>query len=124
MAIWKRLGRQPWVQKAIGLTAAQYLRLVYRTSNVAFEPPNIYELIDSEAALDAWIAEASRAGTVAFDCETDALDANNAGLVGLSLALLEGPWGNVNSTKRRAAYVPLSHRAPGGERRAAHLANQ
>jgi DNA polymerase-1 len=74
-----------------------------------------YELITDEAALDQWIAEATRAGTVAFDCETDALDANNAGLVGVSLALLEGPWGNVNSSKRRAAYMPLGHRKPGGE---------
>src|SRR5262245_24965290 len=53
-----------------------------------------YELITDEKALDAWIAEATRAGTVAFDCETDALDAQNGGLVGVSLALLEGPWGN------------------------------
>ena len=52
---------------------------------------------------------------MAFDCETDALDAQNGGLVGVSLALLEGPWGNVNSTKRRAAYLPLSHRKPGAE---------
>jgi DNA polymerase I - 3''-5'' exonuclease and polymerase domains len=29
--------------------------------------------------------------------------------------LLEGPWGNVNSTRRRAAYLPISHRTPGGE---------
>ena len=74
-----------------------------------------YELIQDEKALDEWVAEATRAGVVAFDCETDALDSNNAGLVGLSLALLEGPWGNVNSTRRRAAYLPISHRAPGGE---------
>ena len=74
-----------------------------------------YELITDETALDEWIAEATRAGTVAFDCETDALDAQNGGLVGVSLALLEGPWGNVNSTKRRAAYLPLSHRKPGAE---------
>jgi DNA polymerase-1 len=74
-----------------------------------------YELIDNEKLLDEWIAEATKAGVVAFDCETDALDSNNAGLVGVSLALLEGPWGNVNSTRRRAAYLPLSHRAPGGE---------
>ena len=73
-----------------------------------------YELIQGEAQLAEWIAEATKAGTVAFDCETDALDANNAGLVGVSLALLEGPWGDVNSTKRRAAYLPLAHRTPGG----------
>jgi len=74
-----------------------------------------YELIRDEKLLDEWIAEATKAGTVAFDCETDGLDSNNAGLVGVSLALLEGPWGDVNSTKRRAAYLPIAHRAPGGE---------
>ncbi|WP_421996916.1 DNA polymerase I [Reyranella sp.] len=74
-----------------------------------------YELVTEAAQLDEWVAEATKAGTVAFDCETDALDAQNGGLVGVSLALLEGPWGNVNSSRRRAAYVPLGHRAPGGE---------
>jgi DNA polymerase-1 len=74
-----------------------------------------YELIRDEKALDEWVAEATKAGVVAFDCETDALDSNNAGLVGVSLALLEGPWSIVNSTRRRAAYLPLGHRAPGGE---------
>lgn len=73
-----------------------------------------YELIRDEKLLDEWVAEATKAGTVAFDCETDGLDSNNAGLVGVSLALLEGPWGDVNSTKRRAAYLPLMHRVPGG----------
>ena len=73
-----------------------------------------YELIQDEKQLAEWVAEATKAGAVAFDCETDALDANNAGLVGVSLALLEGPWGNVNSTRRRAAYLPLAHRSPGG----------
>ena len=72
-----------------------------------------YELIQDEKLLDEWIAEATRAGAVAFDCETDGLDSNNAGLVGVSLALLEGPWGDVNSTRRRAAYLPLMHRVPG-----------
>jgi DNA polymerase-1 len=72
-----------------------------------------YELIRDEKLLDEWIAEATKAGTVAFDCETDGLDSNNAGLVGVSLALLEGPWGDVNSTKRRAAYLPVAHRSPG-----------
>jgi len=74
-----------------------------------------YEMIQDEKLLDEWIAEATKAGTVAFDCETDALDSNNAGLVGISLALLDGPWGNINSGKRRAAYLPLAHREPGGD---------
>ncbi|MDP2333768.1 MAG: DNA polymerase I, partial [Reyranella sp.] len=73
-----------------------------------------YELIQDEKQLAEWVAEATKAGTVAFDCETDGLDSNNAGLVGVSLALLEGPWGDVNSTRRRAAYLPLMHRVPDG----------
>jgi DNA polymerase-1 len=77
--------------------------------------PADYEMIQDEKLLDEWIAEATKAGTVAFDCETDALDSNNAGLVGISLALLDGPWGNVNSARRRAAYLPLAHCEPGGE---------
>ena len=83
-------------------------------SNQSFTAAD-YELIRDEKLLDEWIVEATKAGTVAFDCETDGLDSNNAGLVGVSLALLEGPWGDVNSTRRRAAYLPLAHRAPGGE---------
>ncbi|MDI1287907.1 MAG: DNA polymerase I, partial [Reyranella sp.] len=82
-------------------------------SNQSFTAAD-YELIQSEAQLAEWIMEATKAGTVAFDCETDGLDSNNAGLVGVSLALLEGPWGDVNSTRRRAAYLPLMHRTPGG----------
>jgi DNA polymerase I len=67
-----------------------------------------YETIRTEAALDEWIAEATKAGVVSFD-----LEATDDGLVGLSFALLEGPWGNVNSARRRAAYLPIGHRAPG-----------
>lgn len=69
-----------------------------------------HELIRSEAALDEWIAEATKAGVVSFDLEADGAD---RGLIGLSLALLEGPWGNVNSGRRRAAYLPIGHRAAG-----------
>ncbi|KQP61410.1 DNA polymerase I [Methylobacterium sp. Leaf108] len=58
-----------------------------------------YETISTLEQLDAWIAEAREAGVVAVDTETDALDANNAGLVGVSLAVAPG----------RAAYIPLKH---------------
>src|SRR5579883_161624 len=79
-------------------------------SNKPFTPED-YELIRTEAALDEWIAEATRAGVVALALETDGANANEAGLVGLSFALLEGPWGNVNSRNRRAAYLPIGHRS-------------
>ncbi|AWN40601.1 DNA polymerase I [Methylobacterium durans] len=59
-----------------------------------------YETILSLEQLDAWIAEAEEAGVLAVDTETDDLDANRAGLVGVSLAVAPG----------RAAYIPLAHR--------------
>ena len=72
-----------------------------------------YELIRTVAALDEWIVEATKAGVVGVALETDGSGASEADVVGLSFALLEGPWGNVNSGRRRAAYLPLGHRAPG-----------
>ena len=63
-----------------------------------------YELVQDEAALKAWIAEAQTAGVVAFDTETTSLDSMQADLVGLSLSVQGG----------RACYVPLAHVAPGG----------
>lgn len=44
----KRLTSKPWVQKAIGVTAAEYLRFVWKTSRFSLEPPNIYETIVRE----------------------------------------------------------------------------
>ena len=58
-----------------------------------------YDCVQTEAQLDAWIAEATLAGTIAVDTETDALDSMAAGLVGVSIAT--GP--------NRACYIPLAH---------------
>src|SRR5215475_5582908 len=74
-----------------------------------------YELIRTEAALDEWIVEATKAGTIGVMLQTDGSGDDETSLVGLSLALLEGPWGNVNSQRRRGAYLPIGHRGPGGE---------
>ena len=84
-------------------------------------PSADYELIRTEAALDEWIAEATKAGVVAFDCETDALDSNNAGLVGLSLALLDGPWGNVDAAPTRSLPADRPSRAGEAQGRALDL---
>ena len=64
-----------------------------------------YVLVQDLAALDAWIAEARAAGWVAFDTETTALDTMLAELVGVSLAIRPG----------FACYVPLGHKAGGGD---------
>ncbi len=58
-----------------------------------------YDCVQTEAQLDAWIAEARAAGVIAVDTETDALDSMTAGLVGVSLA----------TAPNRACYIPLAH---------------
>jgi len=61
-----------------------------------------YELIQELDALEAWIVAATDQGVVAVDTETTSLDALNADLVGVSLALAPG----------KACYLPLGHGAP------------
>ncbi|MEM9705585.1 MAG: DNA polymerase I, partial [Pseudomonadota bacterium] len=62
-----------------------------------------YATVMTEDALDVWLAEARERGVVAFDTETDGLDAMRAKLVGFSLATAPG----------RACYVPLTHTGDG-----------
>jgi DNA polymerase-1 len=64
-----------------------------------------YECIRDIATLQAWIAEARDAGTVAFRTETTSIDPMLAELVGFSLAIRPG----------RAAYVPIAHRSSEGD---------
>jgi DNA polymerase I len=58
-----------------------------------------YECVTTLDRLDHWIAEATKAGIVGFDTETDSLEAVTARLVGFSLATAPGT----------ACYVPLGH---------------
>ncbi|MCJ2181534.1 DNA polymerase I [Novosphingobium sp. 1949] len=58
-----------------------------------------YECVQSVAALEAWVAKARAAHVLAVDTETSALDAMQADLVGVSLAI--GP--------NQACYIPLGH---------------
>jgi lysophospholipid acyltransferase (LPLAT)-like uncharacterized protein len=39
----RRLARAPWVQKTVGVLAAEYLRFVHLTSSLKTEPQDIYE---------------------------------------------------------------------------------
>jgi len=64
--------------------------------------PARYELVMELAELERWVAEARRAGVVAFDTETTSLDAAAAELVGFSLAIEPG----------HACYVPVAHKTP------------
>jgi DNA polymerase-1 len=62
-----------------------------------------YQCITDPARLAELIAELQSAELIAFDTETDALDAMRAGLVGLSFAVEPG----------QAAYIPVGHTYPG-----------
>jgi len=62
-----------------------------------------YETVLTDTQLDTWLARARAASLLAFDTETDALDAMTSNLVGISLAVKAG----------EACYIPLGHRYPG-----------
>lgn len=63
-----------------------------------------YETVTTTERLQAWVDDIAQLGHVAFDTETDSLDAMQATLVGFSFATAPGT----------ACYVPLAHR-PAGE---------
>ncbi|WP_108051412.1 DNA polymerase I [Bosea sp. 124] len=59
-----------------------------------------YECVRNLATLKRWVERAYAAGHVALDTETNSLDAMQADLVGISLAVAPG----------EACYIPLQHR--------------
>jgi len=63
-----------------------------------------YETVTSLARLDHWIARAYEQGKVCVDTETTSLDAMQAGLCGVSLAV----------APNEACYIPCGHRATAG----------
>lgn len=69
----------------------------------ALSAPGDYETVLTLEQLQAWVARAETAELIAFDTETDALDAMRANLVGISLAVEPG----------KAAYIPVGHDYPG-----------
>jgi len=44
---WKRLGRQRWLQVTAGVLAAEYMRLVFKTTRYVIDPPDGYARIDA-----------------------------------------------------------------------------
>jgi lysophospholipid acyltransferase (LPLAT)-like uncharacterized protein len=56
MQSFKRIARARWVQKSIGVMAAEYLRLVYCTGRLTTEPADIYERVipDLPVILAMW----------------------------------------------------------------------
>ncbi len=52
----RRFGTLPWVQKSIGVLAAEYLRLVWKTNAFAIDPPDWYSRfnLDTPAIATMW----------------------------------------------------------------------
>ncbi len=48
MKLGRQLKNKPWVQKTIGILAAEYLRLVWKTSRFTVEPADGYRLYEPE----------------------------------------------------------------------------
>jgi lysophospholipid acyltransferase (LPLAT)-like uncharacterized protein len=48
MALLKRIGRAPVMQAAVGVAAAEYLRLVWLTSRFVVEPADVYARLEPE----------------------------------------------------------------------------
>ncbi len=104
MSLLKKLGGEP-------ARADHATMKMIRTEAKSAPPPapaepdvqsfdlDAYECVQTEEALDRWIAEARAAGVVAVDTETDGLDSIGAGLVGVSLAI----------APNKACYIPLAH---------------
>jgi lysophospholipid acyltransferase (LPLAT)-like uncharacterized protein len=48
MALWRSIARQRWFQVALGTLAAEYLRLVHKTTRTTMEPPDGYARVDAD----------------------------------------------------------------------------
>jgi DNA polymerase-1 len=86
-------------------TAAGYARAA--TTDEAPDPSlsakGEYDTVTTREQLDAWVAKLDAAAEFACDTETDALDAMQANLVGLSVSTEPGGGG----------YIPVGHTYPG-----------
>ena len=82
----------------------QYHQLQEESKLPAAEQPPAYtrELINSEAALKAFVAKITAAKAVAFDTETTSLERNQLKCVGISLATKLGD-------EQYSAYIPIRH---------------
>ncbi|HEX5352595.1 MAG TPA: DNA polymerase I [Rhodanobacteraceae bacterium] len=65
--------------------------------------PTRYDLVTTQAQLDAWLAKLRKSELIAFDTETTSLDPMRAQLVGLSFSVVPG----------EACYIPVGHDYPG-----------
>ena len=82
-------------------TEAETQRIPNTSQDVTSNEPAInYQLVQDIEILEQWLSEIKETGIVAFDTETNSLNATQASLVGISFAISDG----------RACYIPLRHK--------------
>mgnify|MGYP006275565521 FL=1 len=97
-------GMNRLVEELIGKSGADEVRESHTEETVhgagdveVFRGKGTYTAVTTKKDLDEWIATVKKAGTFAFDCETDSLDSVGAHPVGVSIATEEGA----------ACYIPI-----------------
>jgi lysophospholipid acyltransferase (LPLAT)-like uncharacterized protein len=48
MQFWRRIGRQQWAKTALGVVAAEYVRLVGKTTRLTVEPANAWDRAEAD----------------------------------------------------------------------------
>lgn len=102
--LYNRYGFRTWLRDLTG----DQERIPEGDSRIAAdtaEQPAVeadYETVTTPEQLQAWVERINQAELVALDTETTSLDAMQARLVGLSLAVRPG----------QACYIPVAHRGP------------
>ena len=48
MQLWRRIGRQQWAKKALGVAAAEYVRFVGKTTRLTLEPPDAWDRAEAD----------------------------------------------------------------------------
>ncbi len=97
-------GMHRLVEELIGKAGADEVRESHTDDTVhgvgdveVFRGKGNYHSVTTKKDLDAWVKKVQKAGTFAFDCETDSLDSVGAHPVGVSVATEEG----------EACYIPI-----------------
>ena len=96
---------QPKDVKTLNEIGATYDMRRFRDLEADDSPPQQpvekieYDVIQDDAALDAWLDKLQKAETVAFDLETDSINPVGANIIGMSFATAE----------QEAAYIPIAH---------------
>ncbi len=112
-ALFERFDFKTWRKEIQSAAAGEAADAVAPAESASIGPAAIavpqapaethYEMVSTDAQLDAWLTKIRNAQLTAVDTETTSLDPFKARLVGISLCVEAGT----------AAYIPLGHRYPG-----------